>query len=63
MLWNFMTFHLKKRRERAAEAISLKKNKQPLDKKEKKKKKVDDDLPEVDQNTSKDVRHRKVANK
>ncbi|XP_018021443.1 translocating chain-associated membrane protein 1 isoform X2 [Hyalella azteca] len=56
MMWNFLTFHLRKRRERRAEIAAAQKKKQQLAKAAKKaaKKGSDDEvalLPEVDQNT------------
>lgn len=64
MLWNFMTFHLRKRRERAQATQSQKKKQSNKPKKQTVvKPPADDDvneLPEVDQNTSKDLRQRKV---
>lgn len=66
LLWNFTTFHLKRRRERAQAASASKKKQQQGEKKKKAKstavKSEDQDvneLPEVDQNTSKDLRQRK----
>ncbi|XP_042910104.1 translocating chain-associated membrane protein 1 isoform X1 [Parasteatoda tepidariorum] len=65
MMWNFINFHLKRMRERAAQIASSKKK--ALAKKEKKlkkdelKKASEDDvneLPEVDQNAKKDLRQR-----
>jgi len=50
MMWDFINFHLRKRREREAELALLRKKKN----KQAKKAKQDDDvseLPEVDQNT------------
>jgi len=63
MMWNFINFHLKRIRERAAQIASSKKK--ALAKKEKKllKKTSEDEvseLPEVDQNTKKDLRQRNV---
>ncbi|XP_035223388.1 translocating chain-associated membrane protein 1-like [Stegodyphus dumicola] len=65
MMWNFINFHLKRMRERAAQIASSKKK--ALAKKEKKLKKDElkkaseedvNELPEVDQNTKKDLRAR-----
>lgn len=65
MMWNFINFHLKRMRERAAQIASTKKK--ALAKKEKRLKKDElkkasedevNDLPEVDQNTKKDLRSR-----
>ena len=53
MMWNFINFHLKRLREKAAEANALRK-KQAAKMSEKKKKEEDvNELPEVDQNTQK----------
>lgn len=55
LVWRFVTFHLRKRRERKAEQAAVNKKKQQLAKAVKKSKKGSDDdvtlLPEVDQNT------------
>jgi len=68
MMWNFINFHLKRMRERAAQIASSKKK--ALAKKEKKLKKDElkkaseedvNELPEVDQNTKKDLRARTGA--
>uniref|UniRef100_A0A1W7R9H0 Translocating chain-associated membrane protein 1 n=1 Tax=Hadrurus spadix TaxID=141984 RepID=A0A1W7R9H0_9SCOR len=64
MMWNFINFHLRRMREKAAQIASTKKK--ALAKKEKKIKKEemrkasedDNELPEVDQNTKKDLRFR-----
>ncbi|GFY58862.1 translocating chain-associated membrane protein 1 [Trichonephila inaurata madagascariensis] len=65
MMWNFINFHLKRMRERAALLASTKKK--ALAKKDKKLKKDElkkaseedvNELPEVDQNTKKDLRSR-----
>lgn len=53
MMWNFITFHLKRRRERELETQQKKKQ---YKNQHKKPKRSDDDvneLPEVDQNTKK----------
>ncbi|GFR31898.1 translocating chain-associated membrane protein 1-like 1 [Trichonephila clavata] len=68
MMWNFINFHLKRMRERAAQIASSKKK--ALVKKDKKLKKDElkkaseedvNELPEVDQNTKKDLRSRTGA--
>jgi len=70
LLWNFLTFHLQRRRERLAEQQALAKKKDGGQvKKEKGKKKKDEskrtgseedvsELPEVDQNTKKNLKSR-----
>lgn len=65
MMWNFINFHLKRMRERAAQIASSKKKalarkEKKLKKDELKKTNEDDvsELPEVDQNTKKDLRAR-----
>jgi translocating chain-associated membrane protein 1 len=62
LLWTFTTFHLRKRRERAQAEQSKEKTKTRLRPKKTKQSDSDDvnELPEVDQNTSKVLRQRKV---
>jgi len=63
MMWNFITFHLKRMRERALEAQQQRK-KQNRNQAKKSSKKPDDDvneLPEVDQNTKKSLTQRSAA--
>ena len=62
MMWNFITFHLKRMRERATEKQQAKKK--AFKSQPKKPKRTDDDvneLPEVDQNTKKMVTQRTAA--
>jgi len=60
MMWNFINFHLRRMREKAAEAAALrKKSAGGVRKKPKKTEKEDvSELPEVDQNTNKGLIHR-----
>ena len=54
MMWNFINFHLKRLREKAAEANAIrKKQAAKLDKKKRDKEEDVSELPEVDQNTQK----------
>jgi translocating chain-associated membrane protein 1 len=64
LLWTFTTFHLRKRRERAQAENTKQKTKARVTRP--RKAKISDDvneLPEVDQNTKKDLRQRKVQAK
>ncbi|XP_067118633.1 translocating chain-associated membrane protein 1 [Centruroides vittatus] len=68
MMWNFINFHLRRMREKAAQVASTKKKalakKERKIRKEEMRKASEDDvneLPEVDQNTKKDLRSRTVA--
>ncbi len=53
MMWNFINFHLRRMREKAAEAAVLKKKSSSAKRKPKKEKEDVSELPEVDQNTKK----------
>ncbi|XP_037081809.1 translocating chain-associated membrane protein 1-like isoform X1 [Pollicipes pollicipes] len=66
MMWHFITYHLRRRREQAPAKPVLKKvtaakqDKKPKEKKSKKRDEEDmSELPEVDQNTKKQLRQRK----
>lgn len=69
MMWNFITFHLRRLREKAALAASTSNKKKPAPRKEKGKSKDTkrnseediDELTEVDQNTRKNLRARGTA--
>ncbi|XP_067009033.1 translocating chain-associated membrane protein 1 [Anabrus simplex] len=69
LMWNFITFHLKRRREMTAALTTTRKPRQDKKSASKKKKEdhkrhvEDDDLPEVDQNTKKSLRSRTVSGK
>jgi hypothetical protein len=61
MMWNFINFHLRRMREKAAEAAALKKKSSGAKRKVKKEKEDVNELPEVDQNTKKGLVHRAKA--
>jgi len=69
LMWNFITFHLKRMREQAPVQPVARKPKQDKKSASKKKKEEhkrsveDDELPEVDQNTKKSLRSRVAAGK
>ncbi|CAG0914084.1 unnamed protein product [Notodromas monacha] len=66
LLWNYVSFHLRKRSERVAQTtVHVPKKKAHRPKPEPKQTNEEDvnELPEVDQNTSKDLRQRKVPAK
>ncbi|RWS04976.1 translocating chain-associated membrane protein 1-like protein [Dinothrombium tinctorium] len=61
MMWNFITFHLKRMREKAAEVQQQQKKKVKGHKKAKKAEDDVNELPEVDQNTKKLITQRPAA--
>ena len=59
LMWNFINFHLRRKRENRASGggaaggvVTRSKNKQQAQAQKRKEKRANDDLPEVDQNTS-----------